>query len=481
MIVCRHRPPAPGVPLRSGTVTAQARQFVPALAAVGRAEHGRVLDAGVRGIRIGQRRLDVPDALELPRVRCAVVPLVRARDAVIRELVVHGGPRLAAVVRALNELAEPAARLGGVDPVRVDRRALQVIELPSAKEWPCNIPVLPRSICVDDESTLARSDEHSVPELMPLLSAWEKPHGSPTQLVDPDDRNSTGTKDGSDSLVRVRTRHLNRASAPQGRWRAATPGTHSYNQEVKTTATATAPATSSTAVAHQEMTAFAVLAAISVAHLLNDTIQSLLPAIYPLLKTSFNLSFAQIGMMTLALMLTASVLQPVVGHYTDTRPTPHALLVGMAFSLAGLLLLAVAHTYLDAARRGRTGWARVVRVPSRVVAHRANGIRRTAWARAVAVPGRRKRRVVGRTAGGRVHRRAVRAAGARLVLGDCDCWNGGGVACWTLVPASHAGSRGLAARPPDDRGPLPFLARASAGRSQCLPPSSSASTSTSRA
>jgi FSR family fosmidomycin resistance protein-like MFS transporter len=65
------------------------------------------------------------------------------------------------------------------------------------------------------------------------------------------------------------------------------------------------------------MTAFAVLAAISVAHLLNDTIQSLLPAIYPLLKTSFNLSFAQIGMMTLALMLTASVLQPVVGHYTD--------------------------------------------------------------------------------------------------------------------------------------------------------------------
>src|SRR5438045_9694020 len=116
--------------------------------------------------------------------------------------------------------------------------------------------------------------------------------------------------------------------------------THRYNQSVKTTGTATAiaPAPGSTAVAHQEMTAFAVLAAISVAHLLNDTIQSLLPAIYPLLKTSFNLSFAQIGMMTLALMLTASVLQPVVGHYTDTRPTPHALLVGMAFSLAGLLL-----------------------------------------------------------------------------------------------------------------------------------------------
>ena len=97
--------------------------------------------------------------------------------------------------------------------------------------------------------------------------------------------------------------------------------------------------------AHQEMTAFAVLAAVSLSHLLNDTIQSLLPAIYPLLKASFNLSFGQIGLMTLALMLTASVLQPVVGHYTDSRPTPNALMVGMACSLVGLLLLAFAHTY----------------------------------------------------------------------------------------------------------------------------------------
>jgi FSR family fosmidomycin resistance protein-like MFS transporter len=95
----------------------------------------------------------------------------------------------------------------------------------------------------------------------------------------------------------------------------------------------------------REMTAFAVLGAVSLAHMLNDTIQSLLPAIYPLLKASFNLSFGQIGLMTLALMLTASVLQPVVGHYTDSRPTPHALLVGMGCSLVGLLLLAGAHTY----------------------------------------------------------------------------------------------------------------------------------------
>ena len=96
---------------------------------------------------------------------------------------------------------------------------------------------------------------------------------------------------------------------------------------------------------HQELTAFAVLAAISFAHFLNDIVQSLLPAIYPLLKSSFDLSFGQIGLMTLALMLTASVLQPVVGFYTDTRPTPHALLVGMAFSLLGLLLIAIAGSY----------------------------------------------------------------------------------------------------------------------------------------
>ena len=86
----------------------------------------------------------------------------------------------------------------------------------------------------------------------------------------------------------------------------------------------------------------AALVAVSVSHLLNDTMQSLLPAIYPLLKASFSLSFGQVGLMTLALMLTASVLQPLVGLYTDHRPTPYALAAGMTFSLAGLLLLAVA-------------------------------------------------------------------------------------------------------------------------------------------
>lgn len=94
-----------------------------------------------------------------------------------------------------------------------------------------------------------------------------------------------------------------------------------------------------------EAPAFAVLAAISFSHLLNDTIQSLIPAIYPILKQTFALSFSQIGLLTLALMLTASVLQPVVGLYTDRHPTPYSLVFGMGFTLVGLLLLAVATTF----------------------------------------------------------------------------------------------------------------------------------------
>ena len=85
-----------------------------------------------------------------------------------------------------------------------------------------------------------------------------------------------------------------------------------------------------------------VLLAISFSHLLNDTIQSLLPAIYPILKSSYHLSFAQVGLMTLTLQLTASLLQPVVGIYTDRHHTPYSLVAGMGFSLIGLLLLSVA-------------------------------------------------------------------------------------------------------------------------------------------
>ncbi|MBI3492331.1 MAG: MFS transporter [Acidobacteria bacterium] len=95
----------------------------------------------------------------------------------------------------------------------------------------------------------------------------------------------------------------------------------------------------------REATAFAVLAAISFSHLLNDTIQALVPAIYPLLKSAFALSFAQVGLMTLTLQATASLLQPIVGHYTDRRPTPYSLVIGMGVTLVGLLRLSVAGTF----------------------------------------------------------------------------------------------------------------------------------------
>jgi len=92
-------------------------------------------------------------------------------------------------------------------------------------------------------------------------------------------------------------------------------------------------------------TAFPVLFAISFSHLLNDTMQSLIPAIYPLVKSSLNLSFAQIGLITLTFQLSASLLQPIVGFYTDKKPKPYSLAAGMGFTLLGLLLLSFSFTY----------------------------------------------------------------------------------------------------------------------------------------
>jgi len=88
-----------------------------------------------------------------------------------------------------------------------------------------------------------------------------------------------------------------------------------------------------------------VLAGASLSHLLNDTIQALVPALYPMFKAVFALSFTQVGLMTLTLQLTASLLQPLVGLYTDRRPAPYALVVGMTFTLVGVLLLSIAGTF----------------------------------------------------------------------------------------------------------------------------------------
>ena len=92
-------------------------------------------------------------------------------------------------------------------------------------------------------------------------------------------------------------------------------------------------------------TAFSVLAAISFCHLLNDMMQSLLPALYPMLKSSYALTFGEIGILTFTYQITASLLQPIIGRYTDSKPRPYSLAAGMSFTLFGLALLASARTY----------------------------------------------------------------------------------------------------------------------------------------
>jgi FSR family fosmidomycin resistance protein-like MFS transporter len=92
-------------------------------------------------------------------------------------------------------------------------------------------------------------------------------------------------------------------------------------------------------------TVLSVLGAVSFCHFLNDLIQSLLPAIYPLLKAKYALDFGQIGLLTFTFQVTASLLQPLVGAYTDRRPLPYSLPIGMTFTLCGLLLLALASNF----------------------------------------------------------------------------------------------------------------------------------------
>src|SRR5438034_4996865 len=115
-----------------------------------------------------------------------------------------------------------------------------------------------------------------------------------------------------------------------------------------TMAAGAAPATASSSPpssASTHSTTFAVILSLSFCHLLNDMMQSLVPALYPILKDNYELSFGQVGLITLAFQFTASMLQPVVGMYTDRKPQPYSLVVGMGFTLVGLLLMSQAHSY----------------------------------------------------------------------------------------------------------------------------------------
>lgn len=94
-----------------------------------------------------------------------------------------------------------------------------------------------------------------------------------------------------------------------------------------------------------ENTVFPILFAISFSHLLNDTIQSLIPAIYPVIKESYKLSFSQIGLITLMFQMSASIFQPFVGMYTDKKPQPYSLAIGMGFTLIGLVTLSLSNGF----------------------------------------------------------------------------------------------------------------------------------------
>ena len=169
------------LPLGPCAVAAQSGEFLPRLPAVGRAEQGGVFHPGVNGIRIGQRRFEMPDALELPGVLRAVVPLVRGegfagfRRSVVDEFVAlasrhaawrgrHSAsgrlPRLAAVVRALDDLPEPAAGLRRIQPVRVGGRSLEVVDLPARKVGAADVPPFALAVRRQDERALARANQY---------------------------------------------------------------------------------------------------------------------------------------------------------------------------------------------------------------------------------------------------------------------------------------------------------------------------------
>ena len=104
---------------------------------------------------------------------------------------------------------------------------------------------------------------------------------------------------------------------------------------------------SETVAPHAVSTAFPILIGLSFSHMLNDMMQSLVPAMYPMLKGDLGLDFSQIGLITLAFQLTASLLQPMIGLFTDRKPQPYSLVLGMGFTLVGLLLLSQATSFVS--------------------------------------------------------------------------------------------------------------------------------------
>ena len=160
---------------------------------------------------------------------------------------------------------------------------------------------------------------------------------------------------------------------------------------------------------------FPVLIALSLGHLINDTIQSLLPAIYPIIKQVYNLDFGQIGLLTLTFQLAACIFQPLVGHVNDKKPMPYSIVTGMAFSLAGLLTLAYALSF-EALLVGAT----LVGLGSSIFHPEATRMARQAWYGAGYFCGWRSNGICHRPLTGCIYHRAGRADQYRLVFHDSD-------------------------------------------------------------
>src|SRR5256886_1266714 len=203
-------PAGAGLPLGPRAVAAQSGELLPRLAAVARPEQPGVFHAGVRRVRIGEGGLEVPNPLELPGVLRAVVPLMRGqrlagvRRRVVDELVALAGrhafgrlrhatpgclPRLASVAGALDDLSEPPARLRRVQPVRVDRRALEVVDLPPREVRATDVPPFALAVRCQDERALARADQDSysahgsLPLKVPRLQIHRRTRLRQTRLI----------------------------------------------------------------------------------------------------------------------------------------------------------------------------------------------------------------------------------------------------------------------------------------------------------
>ncbi|WP_431215016.1 MFS transporter [Puia sp. P3] len=185
--------------------------------------------------------------------------------------------------------------------------------------------------------------------------------------------------------------------------------------------TSTTSATSVTTTTQK--TVFSILVAISFAHLLNDTMQSLIPSTYPLLKNSLHLDFGQLGLITFCFQLTASLLQPFVGLYTDKKPQPWSLAAGMCFTLAGLILLSQAASFpLVLVAVALVGIGSSIFHPE---ASRTglSGFRRTEESGLISFPTGRQRRCFPRTAAGGPYHRVLRSIPHHVV--------------WMLRPAGY--------------------------------------------